>query len=92
MKFLAMAMMVVCSVAFTNAQTSTTSGAKADKNGVAAKGTKGGSTAINKNGAAIKGSKGGGAAATKNGAAVKTSSGKGVAADKNGVKTTPATK
>jgi hypothetical protein len=82
MKFLAMVMMVLGSVAFANAQTS----------GVSATGTKGGGTAINKNGASVKTAKGGGAAATKNGAAVKTSKGSGVAASKNGVTKTPATK
>ena len=77
MKFLAMAMMVVCSVAITNAQTTAPKegGVKADKHGVAAKGAKGGEAHIDKKGAAAKNSKG-----------------KGVEADKNGTRTTPAKK
>jgi hypothetical protein len=77
MKFLAMAMMVVCSVAFTNAQTTApkSGGVTVDKHGVAAKGAKGGGAHIDKNGAAAKGSKG-----------------KGVEADKKGTRTTPAKK
>ncbi len=75
MKFLAMVMMVVCSVLFVNAQTTPAKGGgglKIDKNGIAAKGAKGGGAQIGKNGASAKGAKG-----------------KGVEADKKGTRTTP---
>ena len=65
MKFLAMVVMVVCSVAFTNAQTG--GGLNVDKNGVSAKGKKGGVAKIDKHGAAAKGSKSKGVEADKKG-------------------------
>jgi len=77
MKFLVMAMMVVCSITFINAQSTTQSGGgmKVDKNGIVVKGAKGGSAKITKGGASANGSKG-----------------KGVEATKSGTKTTPAKK
>ena len=75
MKFIAMLMMVLCSVLYTNAQTTPAKGKgglKVDKSGVSAKGAKGGEAHINKNGAAATGAKG-----------------KGVEADKKGTRTTP---
>ena len=65
MKLLAMAMMVVCSVTFTYAQTG--GSVKADKNGVKAKGAKGGVAKIDKHGAVAKNGKGKGVEADKNG-------------------------
>jgi hypothetical protein len=75
MKFLAMIMMV-CSVAFVNAQTTAhIGGVKADKNGASAKGAKGGEAHINQNGAAAKSSSGKGVEANKKGLDVKGSKG-----------------
>jgi hypothetical protein len=76
MKFFAMLMMVVCSVLFTNAQTTPAKGS--------------GGLKIDKSGVAVKGAKGGGAHIDKNGAAAKGAKGKGVEADKKGTRTTPA--
>jgi hypothetical protein len=70
MKFLSMVLMVLFSVVFVNAQNTSSNksgGVTANKNGVSAKGAKGGKAAVTKKGAVAKSANGKGVEANKNG-------------------------